>query len=249
MNSFIGKVAIVTGGGSGIGRATALGFVANGAKVIIADLSVKSGQRTADIVKQLGGEAVFIRADVTKANEVKELISKTVEIFGRLDYASNSAGIAGPVSTLADYPEDQWDMVIDINLKGVWLCMKYELPHMLKQGGGTIVNTSSILGLIAMANSPAYNASKHGVAGLTKTAAIEYGRDNIRVNAVCPGVIHSPMVDEDHDFDYSELLTKHPIGRFGKTEEVANAVIWLSSDAASFVTGHTMLVDGGYVAA
>ena len=248
VSSLFGKVALVTGGSSGIGRATALTFANAGAKVVVADIGVQGGNETVRMVKEAGGEAIFVKADVSNADEVEALMDKAVESYGRLDCAFNNAGVAGATASTADYTEDEWDRVIAINLKGVWLCMKYEIPQMLRQGGGAIVNTSSLAGLVGYPNWPAYNASKHGVAGLTKTAAIEYGRAGIRVNAVCPGVIHTPMVDEDLDFDYAPLLASHPIGHLGMPEEVAEAVVWLCSDAASFVTGHTMSVDGGYVA-
>ena len=243
-----GKVALVTGGSSGIGRATALAFVKAGAKVVVADVDVEGGNETVRMVKDLGGEVIFVKADVSKAAEVQALIDKAVRTYSRLDCAFNNSGIAGATASTADYPEDEWDRVIAINLKGVWLCMKYEIPQMLRQGSGAIVNTSSNLGLVGQAELPAYNASKHGVAGLTKTAAIEYAKAGIRVNAVCPGTIHTPMVHGDPHFDEAEWAGLHPIGRLGMPEEVAEAVVWLSSDAASFVTGHTMSVDGGYVA-
>ena len=247
-NNLDGKVALVTGGSSGIGRATTLAFAREGAKVVVADIDVESGNETVRMVRETGGEATFVKADVSKAAEVKALITQTVQGYGRLDCAFNNAGIAGPTASTVDYTEVEWDQVIAINLTGVWLCMKYEIPQMLKQGGGAIVNTSSIFGLVGFWTYSAYNASKHSVAGLTKTAAIEYGRSGIRVNAVCPGVIHTPMVDQAPDVDTSWRESLHPMGRIGSPEEVAEAVVWLCSDAASFVTGHMMSVDGGYVA-
>ncbi len=248
---FEGRVALVTGGGSGIGRATALAFSREGAKVVVSDVAEDGGQETVRMIEDTGGKALFVKADVTKAKDVERLVDRAVQTYGRLDCAHNNAGIAGPVAQVADYPEEEWDRVIAINLKGVWLSMKYELPQMLEQGGGAIVNTASIEGLVAVAGNSAYDASKHGVAGLTKTAAIEYARRNIRVNAVCPGYIDTPMVQEY--FRTAPGLEEttadlHPIGRIGKPEEIAEAVVWLCSDAASFVTGHTMTVDGGYVA-
>jgi NAD(P)-dependent dehydrogenase (short-subunit alcohol dehydrogenase family) len=247
-----GKVALVTGGGSGIGRATALAFARQGARVVVADVAVTGGEETVQRIQKAGGEAIFLRTDVSKAAEVEALITRAVSTYGRLDCAHNNAGIEGVEARTADYPEDDWDRVIAINLKGVWLCMKYEILQMQQQGGGAIVNTASIAGLVGAYRMPAYVASKHGVAGLTKAAALEYARAGIRVNAVCPGVIRTPMVErfflERHPRAESRLTAFEPIGRLGTPEEVAAAVVWLCSDAASFVTGHTMAVDGGIVA-
>jgi len=196
-------------------------------------------------------EAIFVKADVSKAAEVEAMVNKAVETYGRLDCTFNNAGVEGIMATTAEYTEEDWDRVIAINLKGVWLCMKYEIAQMLKQGGGAIVNTASVLGLVGMAELPAYVASKHGVAGLTKTAALEYAKMGIRVNAVCPGTIRTPMMERGialkPEFE-AQALAAEPIGRMGKPEEIAEAVVWLSSEAASFVTGHTMAVDGGWVA-
>jgi NAD(P)-dependent dehydrogenase (short-subunit alcohol dehydrogenase family) len=247
-----GKVALVTGGGSGIGRATALAFGREGARVVVADVVVAGGEETAALLKQAGGDATFVKTDVSKAAEVEALIARTVTAYGRLDCAHNNAGIEGVEALTADYPEEDWDRVLAINLKGVWLCMKYELPQMQRQGGGAIVNTASIAGLVGAYRMPAYVASKHGVAGLTRAAALEYAKAGIRVNAVCPGVIRTPMVERfffsRHPRSEARLAAAEPIGRLGTPEEVAEAVVWLCSDAASFVTGHTMAVDGGMVA-
>jgi NAD(P)-dependent dehydrogenase (short-subunit alcohol dehydrogenase family) len=247
-----GKVALVTGGGSGIGRASALAYAREGARVVVADVNVDGGQDTVRAIESTGGNAVFVQADVSKRQDVEAMISKTVEEYGRLDCAFNNAGIEGNVGTpIADYPEDSWDSVIDINLKGVWLCMKYELAQMLKQGGGSIVNTASIAGLVGGAFGSAYHASKHGVVGLTKAGAIEYGKSAIRVNAVCPGVIRTEMADRlinNNQSIESGVTALHPLGRLGTPEEVAQMVVWLSSDEASFVTGQAMAVDGGFVA-
>jgi NAD(P)-dependent dehydrogenase (short-subunit alcohol dehydrogenase family) len=247
-----GKVALITGGGSGIGRASALAFAREGAKVIVADVVVNGGEETVGMIKKAGGEAIFVKADVSRATEVEALINKAVATYGRLDCAYNNAGIEGAmfVST-ADYTEEDWERVIAINLKGVWLCLKYEIPQMLKQGGGAIVNTASVAGLVGIGGASAYVASKHGVAGLTKTAALEYAKSGVRVNAVCPGVIRTPMLERGlagRPELESQIMAAEPVGRFGNPEEIAEAVVWLCSDAASFVTGHTMAVDGGYIA-
>ena len=248
-----GKVALVTGGASGIGRATALTFAREGAKLVIADMNEDGGQQTVQMITENGGEAIFVQVDVSKAVEVEAMISKTVETYGRLDCAHNNAGIGSrPRASLHECTEETWDRVLSINLKGVWLCMKYEIIQMLKQGSGTIVNTTSIMGLVgSWSGSGAYNASKHGVVGLTKTAALEYAKVGLRVNAVCPGYIRTPLLAETLTRQpemVAQIVARHPVGRMGRPEEIAEAVVWLCSDAASFVTGHTMTVDGGYVA-
>jgi NAD(P)-dependent dehydrogenase (short-subunit alcohol dehydrogenase family) len=244
------KVALVTGGASGIGRATALTFAREGAKLVIADMNEEGGQQTVHMLTEQGGEAIFVRTDVSKAVEVQALISTVVETYGRLDCAHNNAGISGGGrARTAEYAEDTWHQVITVNLTGVWFCMKYEIPQMLSQGSGAIVNTASVAGLIGGRGLAAYVASKHGVVGLTKTAALEYAQQGIRVNCVCPGVIQTPMTERAlSDPELKAQITARPIGRVGTPEEVAEAVVWLCSDAASFVTGHTMTVDGGYVA-
>jgi len=248
-----GKIALVTGGASGIGRATALTFVREGAKLVIADMNADGGQQTVHMIQENGGEAIFVRVDVSHATEVEAMISTTVETYGRLDCAHNNAGIGSrPRAPLHECTEETWDRVLAINLKGVWLCLKYEIVQMLKQGSGTIVNTASIMGLVgSWSGTAAYNASKHGVVGLTKTAALEYATSGIRVNAVCPGYIHTPLIEEALTSNLAleaQIVARHPVGRMGKPEEIAEAVVWLCSDAAAFVTGHTMTVDGGYVA-
>jgi NAD(P)-dependent dehydrogenase (short-subunit alcohol dehydrogenase family) len=253
MSIMEGKVALVTGGSSGIGRASAIAFARNGARVIVADINVEGGQETEQIIKQAGGSAMFIRTDVTRASEVAEVINRAIEKYGRLDYAHNNAGILlhGVNAQTTECTEEDWDRVISINLKGVWLCLKYEIPQMIKQGSGAIVNTSSIAGLVALENSAAYNASKHGVVGLTRAAALEYARAGIRVNAVCPAFINTPMIGQETESESQELVkfiqTEMPMARRGRPEEVAEAVVWLCSDAASFITGHTLAVDGGWV--
>lgn len=249
--TFRSKVALVTGGSSGIGRATALAFAHRGARVVVADVSVEGGEETVNLIHNASGEAVFIQTDVTQASEIEHLVSKTIETYGQLDCAFNNAGIAGDLSLTADCSEEHWNRVMSINLRGVWLCMKHELSQMLKQGGGAIVNTASVLGLVGIIGQTAYVAAKHGVVGLTKTAALEYAKSGIRVNAVCPGVIHTPMVEGviNAQPELTEgLLALEPVGRLGEPEEIAQTVVWLCSDAASFVTGHSMAADGGYTA-
>lgn len=248
-NQFEGKVALVTGGSFGIGRATAIAFAKKGVKVVIADWVEDT--ETLNAIKLLGGDAIFIKCDVSKTEDVKAMLEKAIATFGRLDYAFNNAGIEGAMAPTHDCTEENFDKTIGVNLKGVWLCMKYEIPEMLKQGKGVIINCSSIAGLVGFPGLPIYVATKHGVIGLTKTAALEYAKAGIRVNAVCPGAIKTAMIDritgkkkEVED----QFAAMEPIGRMGEPEEVAKAVIWLCSDDASFVTGHAMAVDGGWVA-
>ena len=246
-----GKVALITGAGSGIGRASALTFAREGAKVIVADIVVEGGEETVQLVQNAGGEASFIKVDVSKAADVEAMINKVVETYGRIDCAHNNAGIEGQLAPTDEYSEEMFNRVLAINLAGVWLCMKYEIPHMLKQASGAIVNTASGAGLVGVAGMSAYVASKHGVVGLTKTAALEYAKSGIRVNAVCPGLIQTPMVERLTNAQpqlAEALVAAEPIGRTGRPEEIAESVVWLCSDAASFVTGHAMSVDGGYVA-
>jgi NAD(P)-dependent dehydrogenase (short-subunit alcohol dehydrogenase family) len=246
-----GKVALVTGGGSGIGRATSILLAKEGAKVMIADYVPEGAERTVKMIKEAGGEASCIAADVSVTRQVEMMVDKTVATYGRLHCAFNNAGIEGKMADTAEYPEDVFDRIIAINLKGVWLCMKYEITQMLKGGGGAIVNTASGAGLVGVAQLSAYNASKHGVVGLTKTAALEFAQKNIRVNCVCPGLINTPMVARMVDsggMNEQEFLAAEPVGRMGRPEEIGEGVVWLLSDAASFVTGHSMSIDGGYVA-
>lgn len=247
-----GKVALVTGGSSGIGRASALGFAREGARVVVADRAVDGGEETVRMIRESGSDAIFVRVDVSKALEVEEMVGKTIEAYGRLDCAFNNAGVNTTTRTLThEYREEEWDRVIGVNLKGVWLCMKHEIIEMLKQGTGSIVNTSSIYGLVSAAGTSAYTASKHGVAGLTKASALEYASQGIRVNAVCPGYIRTPMVESVIDANpglEEWFISREPVGRLGTPQEVAEAVVWLCSDAASFVTGLIMPVDGGVTA-
>ncbi|ACL25614.1 SDR family oxidoreductase [Chloroflexus aggregans] len=248
---FIGKVALVTGAASGIGRASALAFAREGAKVVVADVNVAGGEETVALCRAANTDAIFVRCDVSQSNEVEQLIAQAVDTFGRIDFAHNNAGIEGVQATLVDYPEEVWDRVIDINLKGVWLCMKYEIRQMLQQGGGAIVNTSSVAGLSGSRGVLAYVASKHGIVGITKAAALEYARSGIRVNAICPGTIHTAMIDRFTQGDpevLAQFAESEPIGRLGSPEEVANSVVWLCSEKASFITGATLPVDGGRLA-
>jgi len=246
-----GKIVLVTGGGSGIGRAASLALAKEGAKVAVSDVVVAGGEETVRLIKAVGSEATFIKADVAKAAEIEALIKKVIEIYGRLDCAVNNAGIEGVMTSTVDCSEENFDRIIAVNLKGVWLCMKHEIPQMLKQGGGAIVNTASVAGLVGFQGLPAYVASKHGVNGLTKTAALEYAKQGIRVNAVCPGVIQTPMLDRlftSQPGVDETIAAMEPVGRLGKPEEIAAAVVWLCSDASSFVTGLPMAVDGGLIA-
>ena len=250
-DTFKDKVALVTGGSSGIGRATSLAFAREGARVAIADLEPTGAAETARMIEDIGGSATVFEIDVTKAAEVASLVERVVQTYGRLDCAFNNAGIGGNVAKTADYPEEEWDRTIDVNLKGVWLCMKYEIPVMEKQGSGAIVNTASIYGLAGAAGYIAYNAAKHGVVGITRTAALEYATAGIRINAVCPGYIRTPMTQPGIDANPElerKMVSQTPMGRMGMPDEIAEAVVWLCSDAASFVTGHTMTPDGGYMA-
>ncbi|MFC2031272.1 SDR family oxidoreductase [Chloroflexota bacterium] len=247
---FEDRVALVTGAAAGIGRAAATAFAREGAKVVVSDVDVQGATETVQLILENGGAATLVEADVSQASQVEALMAETVETYGRLDCAFNNAGIGGNLGATADCEEENWDRVIAINLKGVWLCMKYEIPQMIKQGGGAIVNTASAAGLVALPDLPAYTASKHGVVGLTRSAAFEYARIGIRINVVCPGTIRTAFSD-NMLADNPDLLevweAEHPIGRIGRPEEVAAAVLWLCSDAASFVTGHPLSVDGGLV--
>jgi NAD(P)-dependent dehydrogenase (short-subunit alcohol dehydrogenase family) len=250
---FEDKVALVTGAGSGIGKACAVAFAREGAKVVVSDVAVEGGEETTRMIRETGGEAIFVRCDVSRSTEVDALVEAAVRAFGRLDCACNNAGIGGAQAPTADYPEEIWSRVLSVNLTGVWFCMKHEIPRMLDGGrGGAIVNISSILGTVGFENSSAYVAAKHGVNGLSRTAALEYATLGIRVNAVCPGFIRTPILEQAGIGEGSErfaaISALHPMGRMGIPEEVSESVLWLCSDGASFVTGHALLVDGGYTA-
>jgi len=251
MKEFEGKVALVTGGGSGIGRATALAFARDGARVVIGNRNVQRGEETVSMIRAAGGTASFRRTDILVAADIEALVKHAVSEYGGLDLAFNNAGIEGEPRPLAEQTEANYDAVMDINVKGVWLSMKYEIPRMLDQGGGAIVNCSSVAGVIGFPGIGIYSASKHAVIGLTKAAALEYSAQGIRVNAVNPAVIDTEMVDRLADgvnMKKDDLTTFHPIGRLGRVEEVAEAVLWLCSEKASFVTGHSLMVDGGFTA-
>jgi NAD(P)-dependent dehydrogenase (short-subunit alcohol dehydrogenase family) len=244
-----GKVAVVTGASSGIGRTAVLALAAEGARVALGARRLAEGEETARLVRDAGGEALFVETDVRHSDQVQRLIQSAVDRWGKLDCAFNNAGIEGDTFVpTADYSESTWDQVIAINLTGVFLSMKHEIRQMLQNGGGAIVNMSSVAGLIGGPVGVAYYASKHGVVGMTKAAAIEYGKSGIRVNAVCPAVIETDMAHRGFDHMWERLAGMHPIGRIGKAGEVADAVVWLCSDHASFVTGHALPVDGGRVA-
>ncbi len=249
---FEGKTALVTGGAAGIGRAAALTFARRGAQVVVADVDTPRGKETVEMIEEEGGEALFLNVDISRAEDVRRMVQETVDAYGGLDFAFNNAGIEGKQAPVAEVSEENWDRVIDINLKGVWLCMKEQIPAMLDRGGGAIVNMSSVAGRVGFENLPAYVASKHGVLGLTKTAAVEYATQNIRVNAVCPGVIHTEMIDRTTGGDPDTLeayANMAPAQRMGQPEEVADAVVWLCSEEASFVTGDAITIDGGFTAA
>jgi NAD(P)-dependent dehydrogenase (short-subunit alcohol dehydrogenase family) len=246
--SFAGKVAFVTGAANGIGRAAALAFAHEGASVVAADVTEQGNQDTARMIEEAGGRVLAVRCDVSRDGDVKAALDRAVETFGRLDFAFNNAGVEQPITAAADLREEDWDRIVDINLRGVFLCMRHEIPLMLEQGGGAIVNTSSGAGVKGFAGQGAYCAAKHGVVGLTRAAALDYAKANIRVNAVCPGIIETPMMDRfsgGTPEGRERVIAQEPVGRMGKPEEIASAVLWLCSDAAAFMVGHAMVMDGG----
>lgn len=250
-SSFTGKSVLVTGGASGIGRAAALSFAREGARVTVSDVDATGGEQTVADIRQAGGDAQFVKADISKSADVEALIGKVVAAYGRLDCAFNNAGIEIEHLPLAGSDEATFDRIMSVNVKGVWLCMQHEIRQMLKQGGGAIVNTASVAGLVGAPLQPIYAASKHAVVGLTKTAAAEYSRFGIRINTVCPGIIRTPMLEralEREPKREKTIVKVHPIGRLGEAQEIANAALWLCSDSASFVTGHQLAVDGGLTA-
>jgi NAD(P)-dependent dehydrogenase (short-subunit alcohol dehydrogenase family) len=251
MSQFDSKVAVVTGAGSGIGRAVAEAFADEGASVVVADIDTEGGRETVSAIEDDGGDAVFVAADVTNEDDVASMVETALDEYGRLDFACNNAGIGGEQKPTADLTFDEWEQVIDVNLNGVWRCMRAEIPAMLDSDGGAIVNIASILGKVGFENASAYVAAKHGVLGLTKTAAQEYAQQGVRVNAVCPGFIETPLLaagglDDPEMRQGIEAL--HPVNRLGNVDEVASAVIWLCTDGASFTTGEALTVDGGYTA-
>lgn len=244
------KVAIVTGGNSGIGRATAIALAREGAKVTVAARRVSEGKETVRLIKEAGSDGIFVKTDVANENDVSSLVEKTVDTYGRLDYAVNNAGMGEKMTPLVEQTSEKFDQIMNTNVRGVWLSMKYEIQEMMKNGGGAIVNMSSGAGLVGFPQMPVYIASKHAVLGLTKSAALEYAKSGIRINAIAPGGVETEMlmqtIGDDHQF-LETFKSMHPIGRIGTPEEIANAVVWLLSDKASFVLGHTLLVDGGIV--
>jgi NAD(P)-dependent dehydrogenase (short-subunit alcohol dehydrogenase family) len=250
------KVALVTGGSSGIGKATALAFAREGARVVVADLAVEGGEETVRTIKSRGGKAIFVKTEVSQPAEAEAMVKRTVATYGRLDCAFNNAGIAGAGVPFVDYPEEEWERIIRINLKGVWLCMKYELRQMVTQGGGAIVNTASTMAVAGSPNACAYTAGSHGIVGLVKCAALEYAKQNIRVNAVCPGVIRTSLIEGllrrspegERAQVEAQLAARSPMQRMGTPEEVAEAAVWLCSSDASFVNGALLPLDGGFLA-
>ncbi len=253
MNRLENKVALITGAGSGIGRFTAMAFAREGARVMVSDMDVNGGEETVERIRQGGGRAVFARGDVSREADVRRLIEEAIAEFGRIDCACNNAGIEGRPGSVTLTTEDDWDRVVAIDLKGVWLCLKHEILQMVRQGGGAIVNMGSVAGLAggAVLRNPGYSAAKHGVVGLTQQAAVVYAKAGVRVNAVCPSAIRTPAVDRliaQNPALEANLNDWAPMGRMGRPEEVAEAVIWLCSDASSYVTGQALAVDGGYMA-
>lgn len=249
MNGIQDSVAVVTGAGSGIGRQAALRFAEEGASVVVANIVEDGGNETVRMIQDDGGEATFVRTDVSNKDNVDRMVEEALDQYGRLDFAHNNAGIVGDTDPLAEHSEENWDKVMDVNLKGIWLCMKREISEMLEQGGGRIVNTSSFSGLTGTGGTP-YVASKHGIIGLTRKATLDYAAENIRINAVCPGITNTSMVQqssEENPEAAEQMKASVPAGRLGDPEEIANAVVWLCSDESSFVMGHPLTIDGGMI--
>jgi NAD(P)-dependent dehydrogenase (short-subunit alcohol dehydrogenase family) len=245
---FVGKVAFVTGAGSGIGRATAIAFAAEGADVVLADVDAAGNEETARLLAEHGGRVLAAKCDVTSSSDIQAVIKQTIQELGRLDIAFNNAGIEQPPAALVDITEDQWSRLLDVDLRSAFLCMKYEIPAMLEHGGGSIVNTSSGAGVMGIRGQAAYVAAKHGLIGLTKSAALDYASQGVRVNAICPGIIETPMMDRfsgGTTEGRARVVSQEPVGRMGSPEEIASAVLWLSSDLAAFATGHALVMDGG----
>jgi len=251
MNLNLGnKVVIVTGGASGIGAASAMAFAQEGASVVVADINIERGEELVSRLQSHSENCMYVPCDVSLESDIKNMISKTIQRYGRLDCAFNNAGIEGVTANTIDCTNENWEKILNTNLRSAWWCMKYEIPEMLKAGGGSIVNCSSIAGLLGFTGIPAYVASKHGVIGLTQAAALEYAQQNIRINAICPGVIHTSMIDrftQGDEKSIAEMTKGAPMERMGTPEEIANAVLWLCSSASSFVTGHPLVADGGWV--
>lgn len=246
-----GKVAIITGAASGIGRATAELFAVHGAFVVVADIDIEAAKETLELIKKSGEKGIALEVDISQEEQVKSMVEETIDRFGQLNFACNNAGIEGEQAITAECSTANWDKVIQINLQGTWQCMKYEIPELLKNGGGAIVNISSVAGLLGFGGLPAYVSSKHGINGLTKTAALEYANQGIRINSVCPAAVQTSMIDRilgEEGESRADLIKQHPMERFGKPEEVAEAIVWLCSEKASFITGQTLAVDGGYTA-
>jgi NAD(P)-dependent dehydrogenase (short-subunit alcohol dehydrogenase family) len=246
---FDGKVAFVTGAASGIGRAAALAFARAGASVVVADVGEEGNRQTAQLIAEAGGRSLAVGCDVTRANDVRAALQKTTEAFGRLDFAFNNAGVEPKkLVPTAEVEEEEWDRIVGVDLRGVFLCMKYEIPVMLAHGGGAIVNTSSGAGVIGIKNNAVYSAAKHGVIGLTRSAALEYAAKNVRINAVCPGYIDTPMIERFAGRSAearAKVVAEEPIGRMGTPEEIAATVVWMCSDSSGFMVGHALVVDGG----